>query len=202
MTSQTPSGAAAIHASIMPVRGAPFFSLKNCVFMLTDLSNLVCYIGSGLPITRMNKEVLISRKIDAWWSGSLFRYFSHWLARLSFFWLIFFSVVIWVGKITTGILGVIPPANWVKLGTAFADTHARLSSDLQLLARPKTPPVDTLVGFFLARSKCFGMTLISEFATSNQIKKISKFRYYFLLRLFSSSGMSVLTTQRRPPLGR
>ena len=36
----------------------------------------------------------------------------------------------------------------VEFGTAFAAAQVWLSSDLQLLARPGTPLVDTLVGFF------------------------------------------------------
>ena len=43
----------------------------------------------------------------------------------------------------------------IYFGTAFADECTRLSSDLQLLAKPRTPLVDTLVGFFLALTELF-----------------------------------------------
>ena len=58
-----------------------------------------------------------------------------------------------LGEITDVIVGTIFATLYmgklaIYFGTAFAIAEVRLSSDLQLLARPGTPPVDTLVGFF------------------------------------------------------
>ena len=93
----------------------------------------------------------------------------------------------WIGKITAGDVGEGFFASnertfAIHFGTLFAVVCVRLSSDLQLLAQPRAPSVDTLVGFFFSVNGNIFAQNNHQSDNPESDENICKFRHYVSLR--------------------